>query len=137
MPLEPSEVFKVLGVETRIKIVELLKAHGPMGVNSLAEHLGITPAAVSQHLKVLRHAGFVTPERQGYWIPYSLDEEALEHCRCLVNDVCSCGCHGPVEHKAQKLDGSSVSDLRTYEKELRSELERVQRKIEKLSTKEE
>lgn len=134
MPLEPSEIFKALGVETRIKIVELLKAHGPMGVNSLSERLGITPAAVSQHLRVLRHAGFVTPERQGYWIPYSLDEEALEHCRCLVNDVC---CHGPVEHEAQKLDGSSVSDLRAYEKELRSELERVQRRIEKLSAKDE
>ena len=27
MKLEPSEIFKVLGVETRVKIIELLKSH--------------------------------------------------------------------------------------------------------------
>jgi DNA-binding transcriptional ArsR family regulator len=137
MPLEASEVFKVLGVGTRLRILELLKTSGPMGVNSLAENLGISAAAVSQHLRVLKHAGLVTPERKGYWIPYSLDEEALENCRCLVNEVCSCGCHGPAEQKQQELAGLSLADLRTYEKELQMELERVQGKIAQLSPDEE
>ena len=129
MSLEPSEVFKVLGVETRVKIVELLKTRGPLGVNALAESLGISPAAVSQHLKVLRHAGLVTPERKGYWIPYSLNEEALESCRCLVNEVCSCGCDTTIGWKRQGLSGFSLEDLQTYEKELQMELERVQKGI--------
>jgi len=129
MQLEPSEVFKILGVESRIRIVELLKTKGPMGVNSLAELLGITPAAVSQHLKVLRHAGLVIPERRGYSIPYSLDEEALENCRCLVNDVCSCGCH--------EIEGLNLTDLRTYEAKLQMELKRVQHEIAEITSKEE
>jgi DNA-binding transcriptional ArsR family regulator len=135
MSLEPSEVFKVLGVETRIKIVELLKTRGPLGVNALAETLGISPAAVSQHLKVLRHAGLVTPQRKGYWIPYSLNEESLESCRCMVNEVCSCDCDTTTGWKRQGLTGLSLEDLQTYEKELQMELERVQRGIARQSAK--
>ena len=132
MKLEPSEVFKILGVESRIKIVELLKARGPMGVNDLAELLGITPAAVSQHLKILRHAGLVIPERQGYCIPYSHDEQALENCRCLVNKVCDCGCHPSSEPPEQELEGSDLEALRAYEAKLQSELKRVQTEISEL-----
>ena len=135
MPLEPSEVFKVLGVETRIKIVELLKTRGPLGVNALAEALGISPAAVSQHLKVLRHAGLVTPQRKGYWIPYSLNEESLESCRCMLNEVCSCGCHGTAGWERPGLTVLSLEDLQAYEKELQTELDKVQKQIARQSTK--
>ena len=129
MSTEASELFKVLGVHTRVAIIELLKAHGPMGVNSLAEILNITPAAVSQHLKVIKQAGLITPQRKGYWIPYSIDEEALENCRCLLNDVCACGCHGTGDWKQQEINDSTLEDLKNYEKELQNELERVQRRI--------
>jgi len=137
MHLGPHEIFKVLGVESRIKIVELLKTRGPMGVNELAELLDITPAAVSQHLKILRHAGLVVPERQGYFIPYSLDEEVLENCRCLMNEVCSCGCHPPVEEEDSNLEGLDLAHLRAYETKLQSELKRVQQEISEIISKEE
>lgn len=52
--LEPFEIFKVLSVDTRIGIIELLKSKGPLGANNIAEQIGATPAAISQHLKVLR-----------------------------------------------------------------------------------
>ena len=133
--MEPSEVFKVLGVETRIKIVELLKTRGPLGVNALAEALGISPAAVSQHLKVLRHAGLVTSQRKGYWIPYSLNEETLELCRCMLNEVCSCGCHGTAGWERPGLTVLSLEDLQAYEKELQTELEKVQKQIARQSAK--
>jgi hypothetical protein len=32
MIIEPAEIFKVLSVETRVKIIELLKANGALGV---------------------------------------------------------------------------------------------------------
>ena len=59
MNLEPSEMFKALAVETRVKIIELLKSEGPLGAKKIAELVGVTPAAVYQHLKILRQAGFV------------------------------------------------------------------------------
>ena len=93
---EAAELFKLLSVDTRIEIIEHLKA-GAMTVNALAEALGVTQSAVSQHLRVLRSAGLVENERKGYWIHYSLNREALERCRERLNRVCTCGCLGKVQ----------------------------------------
>ena len=135
MRLEPSEMFKVLGVETRVKIIELLKAKGPVGVKDMAGVLGITPAAVSQHLKILRQAGLVRSERKGYWIPYSIDEEALEHCGQLLNQVCTCGCGGTGDFRKLELNESGLESLKDYEKELRNELKTVRERIRELDLK--
>ena len=51
-------------------------------VNGLAAELGITQSAVSQHLKILRQAGFVRSERKGYFIHYGLNPDQL-------NQVCT------------------------------------------------
>ena len=88
---EAAELFKLLSVDKRIEIVELLK-RGPMNVKALAEELGVTQSAVSQHLRVLKAAGLVEDERQGYWIYYSLNRDALEKCRLRLNRICTCGC---------------------------------------------
>ena len=88
---QAAELFKILSVDKRIEIIERLKC-GSMTVNALAEMLGITPSAVSQHLRVLKAAGLVTNEREGYFIRYTLNEEALEACRIRLNRVCTCGC---------------------------------------------
>lgn len=90
---EAAELFKLLAVDKRIEIIELLKKE-PMSVNAMAEALGVTQSAVSQHLRVLKAAGLVTDERQGYWIFYSLNREALEKCRQRLNRICTCGCKG-------------------------------------------
>jgi len=135
MNLHPSEMFKVLGVETRVRIIELLKSKGPLGVKNIAEVLGITPAAVSQHLKVLRHAGLVRNERRGYWIPYWIDEEALENCRCILNEVCTCGCKGKGRFKEQELVRTSLASLMKYEKELQKELEHLRERISEIRAK--
>ena len=88
---EAADLFKILSVDKRIEIIELLKKE-PTSVNALAEVLGITQSAVSQHLRVLKGAGFVKDERQGYWIYYSLNKDVLEKCRQRLNRICTCGC---------------------------------------------
>ncbi len=134
MALEPSEMFKVLGLETRVRIIELLKTKGPLCVNNIAELVGITPAAVSQHLKILRQAGLVRSERKGYWIPYSIDEAALENCRQVLNEVCTCGCRGTGEFREIALSGSSLESLRKYEKELENELGIVRGRVKEMES---
>ena len=136
MKLEPSEIFKVLGVETRVKIIELLKSKGPLGATSIAELVGITPAAVSQHLKILRQAGLVRSERQGYWIPYTIDEEALENCREVLTEVCTCGCRGTGEFRAKELSDASLEVLKTYEQEITHELKIVRERIKEIKSQE-
>ena len=132
MALYPSEMFKVLGVETRVRVVELLKSKGPLGVKNMAEVLGITPAAVSQHLKVLRHAGLVRNERRGYWIPYWIDEEALENCRRMLDEVCTCGCRGKGRVKRQEPRRVGLVSLMKYEEELQKKLEDVRARISEI-----
>src|SRR3972149_11959135 len=90
---EAAEVFKMLSVDKRIEIIELLKK-GDTSVNAMAEALGITQSAVSQHLRVLKAAGVVKNKRQGYWIYYSLNKDVLEKCRQRLNRICNCGCLG-------------------------------------------
>lgn len=135
MGLDPSEMFKVLGVETRVRIIELLKSKGPLGAKNIAEALGITPAAVSQHLKILRQAGLVRSERKGYWIPYSINVEALEDCRSILNEVCTCGCKGTGRFKEQELNKASLTSLMKYEKELKKELQNIRERISEIRAK--
>src|SRR3989339_1598010 len=135
MKLAPAEIFKVLAVETRVKIIDLLKSRGPLGANNIAELVGITPAAVSQHLKILRQSGLVRSERKGYWIPYSIDEEALENCRQILNEVCTCGCRGTGKFKEKELRSSSADLLQNYEMELLKELRDVQQRIREIKAK--
>jgi len=132
MALYPSEMFKVLGVETRVRVVELLKSKGPLGVKNMAEVLGITPAAVSQHLKVLRHVGLVRNERRGYCIPYWIDEEALENCRRMLDEVCTCGCRGKGRVKRQEPRRVGLVSLMKYEEELQKKLEDVRERISEI-----
>jgi DNA-binding transcriptional ArsR family regulator len=88
---EAAELFKILSADRRIEIIELLKDNN-MNVNTLARTLGVTPSAISQHLRVLKAAGLVKDERKGYWIRYSLNRQALEKCRQRLNRICTCGC---------------------------------------------
>src|SRR3972149_11910518 len=90
---EAAELFKILSVDKRIEIVELLKKEA-RSVNAMAEALGITQSAVSQHLRVLKAAGLVKDKRQGYWIYYSLNKDVLEKCRQRLNRICTCRCLG-------------------------------------------
>jgi len=75
-PEKQARIFKVLSVGTRVRIIDLLK-HRSLCVNALARALDITPAAISQHLRVLRDAEIVTADRQGYFVHYRVNEKTL------------------------------------------------------------
>ncbi|MES0350723.1 MAG: metalloregulator ArsR/SmtB family transcription factor, partial [Desulfobacteria bacterium] len=125
-------------VDSRIRIIELLKQKGPLGSNEMSEMLGITPSAVSQHLKILKHAGLVRNERKGYWIPYEIDPVALEKCGEFLSEVCTCGCKGTGLFREAELSKATdrVAMLRKYEQELQEELNKVQAEIEELKEEE-
>ncbi len=124
-----SELFKILGVETRLKIIALLKSKNSLGVKEIAEVLNISPSAVSQHLRILRQAGLVKSRREGYYIPYSLDEDVLENCRDILDEICSCRCHGVRRFRGKRLNGMSLTSLKKYEKKLERELEDVRGQV--------
>ncbi|HEY5198645.1 MAG TPA: metalloregulator ArsR/SmtB family transcription factor [Solirubrobacteraceae bacterium] len=73
--------FEILGDPVRRRIVELLgdgeQAAGEVGALIQAE-FGISQPAVSQHLRVLREAGFATVRTAGTRRLYAVDPTPLE-----------------------------------------------------------
>jgi DNA-binding transcriptional ArsR family regulator len=59
-----ARVFHALGDRTRRAMVERLRA-GPASVSQLAEPLGITLTAITQHLKVLEEAKLASTHKSG------------------------------------------------------------------------
>ena len=68
--------IKALAHKTRIQMVELLLSQS-LCVGALAQYLGISKAAASQHLQILRKAGLVKGEKIGYWTHYAVQTEEL------------------------------------------------------------
>ncbi|MFP4533543.1 MAG: ArsR/SmtB family transcription factor [Desulfobacterales bacterium] len=81
-----ARIFKVLSVGTRVRMVELLK-HRCLCVNALAKSLGISPAAVSQHLRILRDAEIVVAEKRGYFVHYRINEETMYQWRKTADEL--------------------------------------------------
>jgi len=71
-----ARIFKVLSVGSRVRMIDLLKRRS-LCVNALARALGITPAAVSQHLRILRDADIVIADKQGYFVHYRVNNKTL------------------------------------------------------------
>jgi DNA-binding transcriptional ArsR family regulator len=59
-----DQVFHAFGDPTRRKLIEQL-SQGPASVSDLAKPLGITLAAVVQHLQVLERSGVVRTQKVG------------------------------------------------------------------------
>ncbi|MDY6845291.1 MAG: metalloregulator ArsR/SmtB family transcription factor [Thermodesulfobacteriota bacterium] len=85
-PRKLERIFKVLSVDTRLRIVQLLK-YKALCVNALAARLNITPAAVSQHLRILRDSHIIIPEKRGYFVHYSLNKETLAEWSEMVGEL--------------------------------------------------
>ena len=77
---ELSELFKIFGDGTRIKILYSL-FESEMCVCAIAELLGMTQSAISHQLKILRDWNLVGNRREGKTIYYFL---ADDHVRTII-----------------------------------------------------
>lgn len=77
-PVTPGQLLKLLrsaGDTTRLQILKLL-AQRPRSTRELAGLIGLTEAAISKHLKLLQDAGWVSTQRQSYYVYYRLVRES-------------------------------------------------------------
>ena len=72
-----SELFKVFGDTTRIRIISALLG-GEMCVLHLSEALGMGQSAISHQLRILRSSDLVKTRRSGKTVFYSLDDEHVK-----------------------------------------------------------
>ncbi len=81
--------YKALADETRLQLVRLLAQQRPgraLCVGRLAQELGVSSSAVSQHLRILKDLGLVRGERQGYRLHYYLDHERIAAYQRLARE---------------------------------------------------
>lgn len=92
-----ADTFRMLSDATRVKILWSLFAQ-ESSVNALAEAVGATPAAVSQHLAKLRLAGLVQSRKEGTYAFYRASDA---HVRRLLAETLS---------HAEHVTGAAVED---------------------------
>jgi ArsR family transcriptional regulator len=73
---ELSDIFKVLGDPTRLRIVSALGV-AELCVCDLANLLGSSISAISHQLRVLRNLKLVKHRKEGKMVYYSLDDECV------------------------------------------------------------
>lgn len=72
-----SDIFKVLGDPTRLRIVSALGVD-ELCVCDLANLLGASISAVSHQLRVLRNLKLVKHHKEGKMVYYSLDDDCIK-----------------------------------------------------------
>jgi ArsR family transcriptional regulator len=81
-----ERVFHALSDTKRLRILEILRS-GECCVCDLAGSLEIRQSLLSFHLRTLRDAGLVSDRKEGRWVHYGLNEEALKEARDYVNGL--------------------------------------------------
>ncbi|MEM9556967.1 MAG: metalloregulator ArsR/SmtB family transcription factor [Acidobacteriota bacterium] len=78
---------KALGHPLRFEILKFLVTHPGCITGDLVEHLPIAQATVSQHLKVLKDAGWIQGVVHGPAVCYCLDPERVAWFRRTVREI--------------------------------------------------
>ncbi|NIM93394.1 MAG: metalloregulator ArsR/SmtB family transcription factor [Anaerolineales bacterium] len=80
-------MFKAIGNPLRFEVLKYLVNHPGCITNDFVDHLPIAQATVSQHLKVLRQAGWIEGTVEGAATSYCLNEENILWFRNKVEEI--------------------------------------------------
>ncbi|HEY9364244.1 MAG TPA: metalloregulator ArsR/SmtB family transcription factor [Chitinophagaceae bacterium] len=84
-----SLVLRSVNHKLRQQILKLIDEHGKMTVTEIYVKLRLEQSVASQHLAILRKAGFVKTERDGKFIYYSVNTTRLEELNKFVEELLS------------------------------------------------
>lgn len=80
-------VLRAVNHKLRQQLLHLMHKKGPVSVTDIYVKLRLEQSVASQHLAILRRAGFVKTERQGKQIFYSVNYDKLEEVQRLVQEL--------------------------------------------------
>lgn len=75
--MSEASIFKVLSDSQRRDILVMLK-DGRMSAGEIAERLGVTPAALSYHLKLLKNADLVMEYKNKNFVYYEINTSMFD-----------------------------------------------------------
>lgn len=82
----PAKRFHALSDATRLGILTEL-ASGECCVCDLTDALEAAQSRLSFHLRILKEAGLVTDRRDGRWVYYAIDRNALDGMSALIDEL--------------------------------------------------
>ena len=82
-----SHILALAGNEVRLKIVYLLEEEKELCPCDLADILGMTIPAVSQHLRKLKDGNLITSRREGQTIYYSLTDDNFKILKSFFKHI--------------------------------------------------
>ena len=96
-----ADMFSAMATEARLRIMQLLLSAHPDGlvVNEIQEELEIPNSTLSHHLDKLKSEDLVRVRREGTFLHYTANTEALQELLRFLYAEC-CGRNKAVEPKA-------------------------------------
>lgn len=86
--VDPVASFRALSDGTRLAALQMLaSASGELCACKLLEGFHITQPTLSYHMNILRNAGLVDARRDGAWVHYSLNREALQAVKAQLDGI--------------------------------------------------
>ena len=82
-----SLILRAINHKLRQQIMKLLHQHGKMTVTEIYVKLRLEQSVASQHLAILRKAGYVNTFRDGKFIFYSVNHDRLAQVHSIVYDL--------------------------------------------------
>lgn len=87
-----ADMFAAMGAEWRLRIVRLLLSAHPDGmvVGEIQAELGLSGSNLSHHLEKLKHEALVEVQREGTFLRYRANTDALQqllaflYCECCT-----------------------------------------------------
>ena len=80
-------VLRALNHKLRQQILKLIDENNKMTVTEIYVKLRLEQSVASQHLAILRKAGFVKTDRDGKFIYYSVNNDRLQELNKFVADL--------------------------------------------------
>ena len=80
-------VLRAINHKLRQQILKQIDEQGKITVTELYVKLRLEQSVASQHLAILRKAGFVKTERNGKFIYYSVNTNRLQEINQMVNNL--------------------------------------------------
>ncbi|MEI2739012.1 MAG: metalloregulator ArsR/SmtB family transcription factor [Chitinophagaceae bacterium] len=80
-------VLRAINHKLRQQMLKLIDEHGKMTVTELYVKLRLEQSVASQHLAILRKAGFVKTNRDGKFIYYSVNTNRMQELNKFVEEL--------------------------------------------------
>ena len=82
-----SLILRAINHKLRLQILKLIQSEEKISVTEIYVKLRLEQSVVSQHLAILRRAGFVTTTRDGKFIYYNINYSRLEYVVKIVDEL--------------------------------------------------